>query len=143
MDSLLKVWLNICKVKVKDLKEGREYEESYDKLVLSPGASPIMPASIKGIDGPNVFSVRTVNEKGGNCCDLTHATLAMCRAAGIPARYLHGKCNYSTPLGHVIPEIFVDGKWWIADPSNNKAVWGTPTWNGMETFHGRYYELEF
>ena len=88
-------------------------------------------------------AVKTINEKGGNCCDLTHATLAMCRATGIPARYLHGKCNYSTPLGHVIPEIYVDGKWWIADPSNNKAVWGTPTWNGMETFHGRYYELEF
>ncbi|MBR6473051.1 MAG: FAD-dependent oxidoreductase [Firmicutes bacterium] len=50
------------KVLVRDLKEGREYEETYDKLVLSPGASPIMPASIKGIDGPNVFSVRTVND---------------------------------------------------------------------------------
>ncbi len=50
------------KIKVKDLAQGTEYEESYDKLVLSPGASPIMPASIKGIDGDNVFSVRTVND---------------------------------------------------------------------------------
>ena len=49
-------------ITVKDLNEDRVYEESYDKLVLSPGASPIMPASIKGIDGPNVFSVRTVND---------------------------------------------------------------------------------
>ena len=49
-------------VKVRDLAQGTEYEESYDKLVLSPGASPIMPASIKGIDGDNVFSVRTVND---------------------------------------------------------------------------------
>lgn len=85
----------------------------------------------------------TINAKGGNCCDLTHATVAMCRAAGIPARYLHGQCHYSKPTGHVIPEIYVDGKWWIADPTNNDSTWGTPKWKGMETFNGRYNELEF
>ncbi|MBO4571652.1 MAG: hypothetical protein J5699_06985 [Bacteroidales bacterium] len=86
----------------------------------------------------------TIRAKGGNCCDLTHATLAMCRAAGIPARYLHGQCYFTSGvIGHVIPEIYVDGKWWICDPSNNSATFGTPTWKGMETFNGRYYELEF
>lgn len=89
-------------------------------------------------------AVKTINEKGGNCCDLTHATLAMCHCAGIPARYLHGQCYFSSGvIGHVIPEIYVDGKWWICDPSNNSATFGTPTWKGMETFNGRYYELEF
>lgn len=86
----------------------------------------------------------TINAKKGNCCDLTHATLAMCRLAGIPARYLHGQCYFSSGvIGHVIPEIYVDGKWWICDPSNNSATFGTPTWKGMETFNGRYNELEF
>ena len=86
----------------------------------------------------------TIRAKTGNCCDLTHATLAMCRAAGIPARYLHGQCYFSSGvIGHVIPEIYVDGKWWICDPSNNNATFGTPTWKGMETFNGRYNELEF
>ncbi len=47
-------------VSVKNLQTGEEYEEPYDKLVLSPGASPIMPRSIKGIDRDNVFSVRNV-----------------------------------------------------------------------------------
>ena len=89
-------------------------------------------------------AVGTINDKGGNCCDLTHTTLAMCHAAGIPARYLHGQCYFkSGVIGHVIPEIYVDGKWWICDPSNNNATWGTPTWKGMETFNGRYYKLEF
>ena len=89
-------------------------------------------------------AVGTIKAKGGNCCDLTHATLAMCHAAGIPARYLHGQCYFkSGVIGHVIPEIYVDGKWWICDPSNNSATFGTPTWQGMETFNGRYYELEF
>lgn len=88
-------------------------------------------------------AVGTINAKGGNCCDLTHATVAMCRATGIPARYLHGQCYYSRVIGHVIPEIYVDGKWWIADPTNNDSTWGTPKWKGMETFNGRYNELEF
>ena len=49
-------------VTVKNTKTGETYEESYDKLVLSPGASPIMPKSIKGIDRENVFSVRNVTD---------------------------------------------------------------------------------
>lgn len=89
-------------------------------------------------------SVGTVIEKSGNCCDLTHATLAMCRATGIPARYLHGQCYFlSGVIGHVIPEIFVDGRWWICDPSNNSCTFGQPNWKGMQTFNGRYNELPF
>ena len=49
-------------VTVRNTKTGEEYKENYDKLVLSPGASPIMPRSIKGIDRENVFSVRNVTD---------------------------------------------------------------------------------
>lgn len=49
-------------VTVKELVSGREYEESYDKLMLSPGASPILPKSIKGIESENVFTVRNVTD---------------------------------------------------------------------------------
>ena len=38
---------------------GGEYEESYDALLLSPGASPFIPP-IKGVDSPNVFSLRNI-----------------------------------------------------------------------------------
>ena len=48
------------KVVVKNLETGEEYEESYDKLVLSPGANAIRPRSIEGINGSNVFTVRNV-----------------------------------------------------------------------------------
>src|SRR5699024_7532356 len=34
----------------------------YDKLVLSPGASPVLPKTISGIDGSNVFTVRNVTD---------------------------------------------------------------------------------
>ncbi|WDV44805.1 FAD-dependent oxidoreductase [Clostridiaceae bacterium M8S5] len=44
---------------VKNTLTGEEYVESYDKLILSPGAKAIVP-NIKGIDKVNVFSVRNV-----------------------------------------------------------------------------------
>jgi NADPH-dependent 2,4-dienoyl-CoA reductase/sulfur reductase-like enzyme/rhodanese-related sulfurtransferase len=51
-----------AKKKTVDLKNhitGEVTTESYDKLVLSPGAAPIRPP-LPGIDLPGVFSVRTV-----------------------------------------------------------------------------------
>jgi NADPH-dependent 2,4-dienoyl-CoA reductase/sulfur reductase-like enzyme/rhodanese-related sulfurtransferase len=46
-------------VTVKNLKTGELYPESYDKLVLSPGASPIMP-EIPGIESEKVFTLRNI-----------------------------------------------------------------------------------
>jgi NADPH-dependent 2,4-dienoyl-CoA reductase/sulfur reductase-like enzyme/rhodanese-related sulfurtransferase len=51
---------NEHKVVVKNVLTGETYEEEYDKLFLSPGANPIMPKSIKGIDSNHVFPVRNV-----------------------------------------------------------------------------------
>ena len=49
-------------VTVRDLKSGEERRERYDKLVLAPGAGPILPASIRGIDRKNVFTVKNVTD---------------------------------------------------------------------------------
>lgn len=49
-------------VTVLDHKTGTSYTESYDQLVLAPGANPIMPGSIAGIHQPHVFSVRNVTD---------------------------------------------------------------------------------
>ena len=46
-------------VRVLDHREGREYRESYDELVISTGASPLKPP-IPGIDNPAHFSVRGI-----------------------------------------------------------------------------------
>lgn len=46
-------------VTVKDVLTGENYTETYDKLILSPGASPIVP-SIPGIEKVNVFTIRNV-----------------------------------------------------------------------------------
>ena len=44
---------------IKNLITGEEYKESYDKLILSPGAKPIVPR-IEGIEKVNVFTIRNV-----------------------------------------------------------------------------------
>lgn len=46
-------------VQVKNHKTGEMYQESYDKLVLSPGAAPIKP-NIKGAENPKVFTLRNI-----------------------------------------------------------------------------------
>jgi NADPH-dependent 2,4-dienoyl-CoA reductase/sulfur reductase-like enzyme/rhodanese-related sulfurtransferase len=46
-------------VELKDRETGEITTESYDKLVLSPGAAPIRPP-LPGIDLPGIFPVRTV-----------------------------------------------------------------------------------
>ena len=48
-------------VSVKDLKSGEEFEESYDKLLLSPGAKPVWP-DLPGMDSDKLFSLRTVED---------------------------------------------------------------------------------
>jgi NADPH-dependent 2,4-dienoyl-CoA reductase/sulfur reductase-like enzyme/rhodanese-related sulfurtransferase len=49
------------KIRVRDLASGREYEETYDKLILAPGAAPLRPA-ISGIDLPGIFTLRNLQD---------------------------------------------------------------------------------
>lgn len=46
-------------ITIKNLKTNRDYEESYDTLILSPGASPIVP-ELEGIHSKHVFTIRNV-----------------------------------------------------------------------------------
>lgn len=48
-------------VSVKDLISGAEFEEGYDKLLLSPGAKPVWP-NLPGIDSEKIFTLRTVED---------------------------------------------------------------------------------
>lgn len=60
----------LSEVTAIDLKEkevtvrtanGDSYKEHYDKLLLSPGASPVRPP-LKGIDSEGIFTLRNVND---------------------------------------------------------------------------------
>jgi NADPH-dependent 2,4-dienoyl-CoA reductase/sulfur reductase-like enzyme/rhodanese-related sulfurtransferase len=47
------------KVEVKNLRDRTVYQESYDKILLSPGASPIRPP-IEGVNLNHIFSLRNI-----------------------------------------------------------------------------------
>lgn len=48
-------------ISVRNLETGEEFEESYDKLILSPGAKPTQPR-LPGVGIEKVFTLRTVED---------------------------------------------------------------------------------
>lgn len=46
-------------LEIKNTQTGEIYRENYDKLILSPGAKPIVP-NIPGIENVNIFTIRNV-----------------------------------------------------------------------------------
>ena len=49
------------RVHVRNGRTQKEYDESYDKLVLAPGAVPVRPA-LDGIDLPHIYTLRSVSD---------------------------------------------------------------------------------
>ena len=58
-NEVLKINREKKTVAVKNLKSGEEYEESYDALILSPGAAPVTPP-VPGIKNDRTFALRTI-----------------------------------------------------------------------------------
>ena len=48
-------------VSVRNLINNKEYQEDYDKLILSPGANPIVPL-LPGIASPRILTLRNVHD---------------------------------------------------------------------------------
>ena len=48
-------------IRAVDLKTGDEYYESYDRLVLSPGANPVVPP-FPGVELDGIFTIRNVSD---------------------------------------------------------------------------------
>lgn len=57
--EVLKIDREAKEVEVLDIQNKKTYRESYDHLILSPGASPLKPP-VPGLDLPGVFSLRDV-----------------------------------------------------------------------------------
>ncbi len=59
--EVLKINREAKSVTLKNLATGDTYDDSYDKLILSPGAEPIKPP-IPGIDSKRVYTMRNVTD---------------------------------------------------------------------------------
>ena len=92
-------------------------------------------------------AVNTLSSRSANCCDHSHLIVALSRAAGLPARYVHGECTFTSGnvYGHVWAQIYANGQWYIADATSSRndlgviRNWNTDSW----TYKGTYSELPF
>ena len=62
-------------------------------------------------------AVKTLQDKKGNCADQAHLLVALFRAAGIPARYVHAP-------GHYWTQCRVGDKIYDCDPTSSKHKFG-------------------
>lgn len=56
-------------VRVRDHAKGIEYDEPYDKLILAPGAAPLMP-DLPGLRAPGVHTLRNIEDMDRILADL-------------------------------------------------------------------------
>lgn len=59
MNEVLRINRNEKTITIRNLVDQSEYEESYDFLLLSPGAGPVIPP-IPGLDNPLTYSLRNI-----------------------------------------------------------------------------------
>ena len=89
----------------------------------------------------------TLSGKKGNCVDHSHLLVAMFRTAGLPARYVHGVCKFTSgsTYGHVWAQVLVDGKWTVADATSSRNSLGNvANWNTKSfTLNNIYSSLPF
>jgi transglutaminase-like putative cysteine protease len=89
----------------------------------------------------------TLSSRSANCVDTAHLMVALERAAGIPARYEHIYAQFSSGnwYGHVIAQVYVDGKWYYADGTSYRNSFGVvKNWNTATfEYEGVYASLPF
>jgi transglutaminase-like putative cysteine protease len=64
-------------------------------------------------------------QRTGVCRDYAHLAITLCRGVGIPARYVAGYAvNLQPPDFHGFMEAFLDGQWYLFDPTRLSLVSG-------------------
>ena len=112
------IFVNPEKKKVVIRSEGKSYEESYDKLVLSPGAEPIIPP-VQGIKeyADHIFTLRNVEDsykiydyiqekKPKTCAVIGAGFIGMEIAENLSERGIFVSVIEGT--GHVMPPLDMD-----------------------------------
>lgn len=94
-------------------------------------------------------------DKAGNCCDMAHFTNAMARSLGVPGRYSHWLCQFSSSReGHVWAALYIpdapdpninnENGWIFSDPVNNNCKLGYQSFKLIEPYSANHKaELPF
>ena len=86
----------------------------YEYLDYTPGST-----------NSNTTARDVLVQRTGVCRDYAHLAIALCRALGIPSRYVAGYAvNLQPPDFHGFMEAFLDGEWYLFDPTRLSLVSG-------------------
>lgn len=91
-------------------------------------------------------AVNTLTSGSGNCVDQAHLLIALYRAVGFKARYVHGSCTFSDGrFGHVWTQVLIGNTWVVGDPISSSNYLGKiNNWNTKTyTLYTRYTTLPF
>lgn len=96
-------------------------EKIHAYMCYSPGSTRI-----------DTTAMEAFQQKKGVCQDYAHILIALCRACGIPARYVNG---FMQGIGatHAWVEVLVNGEWKGIDPTNNQLI----EYGYIKLAHGR------
>ncbi len=91
-------------------------------------------------------AVGTLHAGKGNCVDQAHLVIALYRASGLPARYVHGECDFGDEfIGHVWSQVLIGDTWIVGDTINRRNSLGeVVNWNNYNyELNGYYASLSF
>ncbi len=88
---------------------------------------------VHGVSTSSTGAAGTFIDRAGVCRDFTHLGMTLCRAAGIPARAVAAYAlALDPPDFHAVFEVFLDGGWWLVDPTRLAPIAGM-----VRIAHGR------
>lgn len=79
----------------------------------------------KGVSDAGTSAVQTLEARAGVCRDFAHLGIALCRAQGIPARFVSSYALGLEPDDfHAVFEAYLGGEWWLFDATRQAALDG-------------------
>jgi transglutaminase-like putative cysteine protease len=78
-----------------------------------------------GVSNAETDAERTFVDRAGVCRDFSHLGITLCRALNIPARAVSAYAwKLDPPDFHAVFEVFLDGGWWMVDPTRLAPIAG-------------------
>jgi transglutaminase-like putative cysteine protease len=80
---------------------------------------------VHGVSQPTTTAEQTFIDRAGVCRDFSHLGIALTRALNIPARAVSAYAfELDPPDFHAVFEVYLDGGWWLVDPTRLAPVEG-------------------
>ena len=80
---------------------------------------------VSGVSTAETTAERTFVDRAGVCRDFSHLGITLCRALNIPARAVSAYAwKLDPPDFHAVCEVFLEGGWWLIDPTRLAPVDG-------------------